>query len=194
MRRDSETRQFFRAFAAPAIVLLVLGLVVVGGCGEEAGRQGDTVTVIMRGGTFEPAEITIEPGVTVRWVNQDQTAHTSTAEGWQQDVEQPLLWNSMPMNPGESFERTFDTVGIYDYFCMVHQSYMHGKITVAEEGGPEPTDVYVPESTTTTAGHGHGGETTTTAADHGGSGDDHGEMTTTTGGDHMDMTTTSTEG
>jgi len=155
-----------------AVSLLLVGLAA--GCGEEAGREGDTVTILMEGLKFTPSEVTIEPGVTVRWINKDQTSHTATAQGWQQDVEQPLLWNSMPMNPGDSFERTFDTEGIFDYFCMVHP-YMTGKVTVVEEGGPEPTDAFVPTTsgqTTTTEGHQESGgaehnETTTTMHDEG---------------------------
>ena len=83
----------------------------------------------------------------------------------------------MPMNPGDEFERTFDTVGIFDYFCMVHP-YMTGTVTVQEAGGPQPTAF-----TTTTMG-----ETTTTM----------GEMTTTTMGEMttttMGETTTTTMG
>lgn len=125
-------------------LMLILALPLwSAGCGEEAGRSDDVVTVLMDGLQFTPSEVTIEPGVTVRWVNQDETSHTSTAEGWEEGADQPLLWDSTPLNPGESFERTFDSVGIYDYFCMVHP-YMTGEITVTEEGGPEPTDVFVP--------------------------------------------------
>lgn len=131
--------------------ILVASLAVGGfSCGGDA--EAGVVTVVMAGLTFTPSEITIAPGTKVRWVNEDQTAHTSTADGWSMETDDPLAWNSFPMNPGDEFERTFDAVGVFDYFCMVHP-YMTGAVTVEEPGGPPPTrPTTTTEAPTTTSG------------------------------------------
>lgn len=166
-------RSRFVVLVAACLVALVLAVVALAGCG---GTETGVVVVTMEGLKFSPSSITIAPGTTVRWVNKDNTAHTSTAQGWKMNADNPPeLWNSLPMNPGEEFERTFDTVGQFNYFCMVHP-YMTGVVTVQEEGGPEPTQL--PTNTTMGMTTTTGGMTTTTQA----------ESTTTTGEAHTETT------
>jgi len=112
------------------LLLLALGLLTLaGGLLTACGQPEGVVTVRMEGLKFTPQVVTIDPGTTVRWVNEDETAHTSTADGWSPDQDDPQKWNSFPMSPGDVFERTFESSGSFDYFCMVHP-YMTGTVTV----------------------------------------------------------------
>ena len=150
--QSTHRRSIVRRTVAGALVLAAVGAALVGGalslagCGTPA--EANTVTVEMKGLRFQPSDITIDQGTKVIWINKDEgTAHTSTAEGWQEGTTDPTKWNSMPMNPGESFERVFDTAGTFDYFCMVH-SYMKGVVKVRDANGNVPP----PETTTTSGG------------------------------------------
>ena len=62
--------------------------------------------------SFQPAEITIQAGTTVKWSNQDSVSHTSTSDD---DV-----WDSDGISPGEEFTFTLDEPGTYTYFCRFH--------------------------------------------------------------------------
>jgi len=83
----------------------------------------------MVGLRFVPSAVTIPPGTTVVWVNRDNTAHTSTSDGWRKSKNQADEWNSFPLSPGQTFARQFDTRGTFPYYCMVHP-YMQGVVTV----------------------------------------------------------------
>lgn len=86
--------------------------------------SGPVVVVEIRDLKFHPAEVTVAPGTTVRWVNEDPLAHTSTAEG---------AWDSGLLEPGAAFERTFGEPGRHDYLCTPHP-FMKGVVVVAEGG------------------------------------------------------------
>ncbi len=76
---------------------------------------------------FSPASLTINAGDTVEWTNVDTAAHTVTS-GSPADGPSGVFDSSLIMG-GASFENTFDEVGSYDYFCMVHP-WMVGNIQV----------------------------------------------------------------
>ena len=70
---------------------------------------------------FTPGEITIAPGETVTWTNDDGAPHGLEYQDGAAGVD-PLL-------PGSSFTRRFDQPGTYDYNCSVHP-YMTGRVVV----------------------------------------------------------------
>jgi plastocyanin len=71
--------------------------------------------------TFTPAEITIAPGETVTWTNDDGAPHgLEYADG---------AAGTNLLLPGASFSRQFDRPGTYDYNCSVHP-YMAGRVVV----------------------------------------------------------------
>jgi plastocyanin len=71
--------------------------------------------------TFVPAEITIAPGESVTWTNDDGAPHgLEYADGAQ---------GTNLLLPGASFSRQFDRPGTYDYNCSVHP-YMTGRVVV----------------------------------------------------------------
>ena len=70
--------------------------------------------------TFSPAEITVQRGEQVRWVNQDDIPHVVAADG---------AFTSPPLDTGDDYARTFAEPGRYEYFCAIHP-HMKGTIIV----------------------------------------------------------------
>ena len=87
---------------------------------------------------FEPVDITIKTGTTVKWVNDSNSRHTSTndpaLEKRAGESEMPKgaePWSSPFMTNGESFSQTFKVPGKYRYFCRNHGQFgMEATITV----------------------------------------------------------------
>lgn len=92
--------------------------------------------------TFDPPELTINVGQTVRWVNDSPLPHTATGDREQNPVntthpeyvtlpERADPWGSELLQPGEEYEHTFTEPGRYDYICIPHVlSGMRATITV----------------------------------------------------------------
>jgi len=76
---------------------------------------------------WSPADITINAGDTVHWMNVDTAAHTVTG-GSPADGPSGVFDSSLVMADA-TYEFTFDDTGSYDYFCMVHP-WMTGTVTV----------------------------------------------------------------
>jgi plastocyanin len=76
---------------------------------------------------YIPANITINAGDTVNWVNIDSAAHTVTG-GSPADGPSGVFDSSLVM-AGAEFAFTFNDSGNYDYFCMVHP-WMVGSVSV----------------------------------------------------------------
>ncbi|MCL1595269.1 MAG: plastocyanin/azurin family copper-binding protein [Actinomycetia bacterium] len=71
---------------------------------------------------FGPDEIVISVGDTLTWTNDEAgVGHTTTSDDG--------VWNSVLLNPGDTFEQTFDEAGTFTYFCSIHPS-MTASITV----------------------------------------------------------------
>jgi len=80
---------------------------------------------------FSPDEIIVSVGTTVTWTNKDTVGHTVTS-GSPNDPDAGKLFDSgSRWAPGEKFEHTFDTVGEFPYFCMIHP-WTTGKVVIAE--------------------------------------------------------------
>ena len=71
--------------------------------------------------TFTPASITVTPGTTVTWKNNDNMTHTVTADD--------NSFDSGNIGAGASFTRTFSVAGTFTYHCSIHPS-MTGKVVV----------------------------------------------------------------
>lgn len=82
--------------------------------------------------TFRPAEVTIAPGGTVRWVNDDATFHTVTSSA-KPDVRVPDgRFDAVLDEPGETFSRIFADAGTFPYYCQPHAEFMVGIVRVVE--------------------------------------------------------------
>ena len=86
---------------------------------------------------FSPNPVTVELGTIVTWANTDTAAHTATAGA---AADGPSgVWDSSLVMAGGSFSYTTDTVGSFDYFCMVHP-WMVGTLIVEEAGAAAAAD------------------------------------------------------
>jgi plastocyanin len=82
------------------------------------------ITVKIDNFTFAPSSITIAPGTTVTWVNEDDIPHTI--------VESNRVFKSKVLDTDDSFSYTFSTPGEVEYFCSLHP-HMTGKIIIKRE-------------------------------------------------------------
>jgi amicyanin len=83
--------------------------------------SGPGATVGMDHSTFIPSEITVAPGTTVTWVNNEAMPHTV--------VDANKGFRSKILAKDASFSFTFTTAGDYDYVCSIHPN-MKGKVIV----------------------------------------------------------------
>jgi plastocyanin len=105
--------------------LATLSLVALLVFAPSAWAQGQEVTVRMEDNFFDPANITVEPGTTVTWVQGGNNPHTTTSYDG--------LWDSGMIEGGSggTFSFTFEEPGTYDYFCVPHEQLgMIGTVTV----------------------------------------------------------------
>jgi len=105
--------------------LTTLSLVALLMFAPAAWAQGQEVTVRMEDNFFDPANITVEPGTTVTWVQSGNNPHTTTSYDG--------LWDSglIEGGSGGTFSFTFEKPGTYDYFCIPHEDLgMVGSVTV----------------------------------------------------------------
>jgi plastocyanin len=107
--------------------LILMSILLSSDAGAQGGQQ--TVTVSVQDFYFSPAQLVIEPGTTVRWVNQGTVPHSvvSTDSG-------PLA--SQVLQTGGTYQFTFQNPGTYTYHCSIHPS-MTASITVT--GGEATT-------------------------------------------------------
>lgn len=106
-------REFLRMSAVGTLALPVLATTA---------RAQTTHTVTIKNMAFTPASLTIAPGDTVTWVNEDRVRHS--AEDLNGAFDTGLLSN------GQSASLTFGGSGSFNYRCGPHAN-MRGSITVS---------------------------------------------------------------
>ena len=89
-----------------------------------------TMTVNIQDHAFDPAQLSVAPGTTVTFVNNDTEPHTATADNG--------LFDTGVLEPGYSFDVFFDGTGTVTYHCELHPD-MQGSIVVGEAGAAEGT-------------------------------------------------------
>jgi hypothetical protein len=91
-------------------------------------------------------QTTISVGDAVTWVYPNGgTVHTTTDCGASCDLPTfPPLWDSGIISVGGTFTWTFDTPGIYPYYCTLHPIDMRGTIVVESRRTPTPTPTSTP--------------------------------------------------
>lgn len=82
-----------------------------------------TVEVVIQNYRFEPAEVRIRVGDTVRWINQEKRTSHSVLFSQDQGGESERFF------PQETWQRRFDTPGRYPYSCGPHPE-MKGVVEV----------------------------------------------------------------
>jgi len=68
---------------------------------------------------FQPDQVTIKKGDTVIWTNIDPVPHDVKSKGFE----------SPDMKKGETYSKTFNEAGTFDYLCEIHPN-MKGKVIV----------------------------------------------------------------
>jgi len=89
------------------------------------GTTGDaaieTKTAKILDGSFEPLDLEVKVGTTVKWTNEGQKPHTVTSDKGD--------WGSGELANGQTFTATFTKAGTFEYHCKLHPD-MKAKITV----------------------------------------------------------------
>src|SRR3990170_13495 len=75
---------------------------------------------------YDPQDITVSIGTTVKWTNNDEMIHTVTSGT--PELGPSGIFDSSILNAGSSFEHTFSSAGSVDYYCIVHP-WMTGSVT-----------------------------------------------------------------
>lgn len=75
---------------------------------------------------FAPDVAWVERGGSVTWKNVDEEAHTTTAYASANDKPQRVpdgtsAWDSDMLETDDTFTKTFDTEGVYEYYCVPHE-------------------------------------------------------------------------
>ena len=80
-----------------------------------------TSVVHIRDDAFDPPSLTVRAGDAVTFVNDDDDAHTATADDGS--------WDSEGLNQGQKWTHTFAKAGKITYHCTVHP-FMKGALVV----------------------------------------------------------------
>jgi plastocyanin len=78
-------------------------------------------SVFIRDNYFDLADVAVEPGSSITWINEGSEPHTVTADNG--------LFDSGVLNPGESYTVWLEGAGTVTYHCTIHPS-MTGSIVV----------------------------------------------------------------
>lgn len=99
---------------------------------------GGAVEIEIGDGSFSPKVAVIAPGTMVRWTNVGEDRHSVTPDAGSQ-------FGIATLEPGESYEFTFEEAGRFGYFCSFHGAPGTGEFGTVRVMGratePEGTDV-----------------------------------------------------
>jgi plastocyanin len=128
-RRHSIRRPLFLAPPLVALCALVPAYGIAGGAhaaeAQAVTENAEAGIVKIGNFTFSPATLTVTPGTTVTWTNEDDIPHTVAAKN--------KAFRSKTLDTDDKFTFTFAAPGEYDYFCSLHP-HMVGRIVVKAAG------------------------------------------------------------
>ncbi len=117
------------------MIVLAIMAVLVAGCSSPTATPAATpaasatptsttpaptqASVQIKDFAFSPQDARVAKGGTVTWTNLDSTAHTISFSGVQSNV----------LNNGDTYSKTFNETGTFDYNCGIH-TYMKGRVLV----------------------------------------------------------------
>jgi plastocyanin len=134
-----------------AVVALVAVAAFVAACGSSSGASNTpaatpattpaatasgsatTSAVAIQNFTFTPKTLTVSPGTTVTWTNNDSTPHNvMSAVSISPNSATTSTFASANLNQGQTFSFTFTKKGVYFYECSIHKSLatMHAEVIV----------------------------------------------------------------
>lgn len=122
------TRRRTALAAAAAVAVGVIAAVIIllqngddGGSKPKPFVPDRDKTIVARGLAYRPTRLTLKVGDAVAFRNEDNVAHTFTADDGQ--------WNSRTVEPGKVYAYTLPQPGTYTFHCEIHPR-MKGTITV----------------------------------------------------------------
>ena len=90
---------------------------------------------------YSPTVIDIQAGDTITWKNNDTATHTVSTGTPHLGVDGRM--DSGLISPGGTFSHTFNTVGVYGYYCLMHP-WMTGTVNVGIDSPPvEPVSLSI---------------------------------------------------
>jgi plastocyanin len=124
------TRPLVRAASLllAAVALLLAGCGGSGSTGTSSSSSPASASsatpqaVTIKNYTFKPAKITVPAGTTVKFTNEDSTAHTATSTD-------SGVFESGAIQPGKTASITLKKAGTFTYYCAFHP-FMKGTIVV----------------------------------------------------------------
>jgi plastocyanin len=83
-------------------------------------------------GAFDPEVVSIAAGMSIRWLNAGNVPHNVTSNPGTLgcDPSSSEDFDSGKVDPGSTFDHTFNTPGSFSYHCEIHGCEMKGTITV----------------------------------------------------------------
>lgn len=88
------------------------------------------VGVSLKNTAYNPNVITVHVGTTVVWTNNETNGVQHTVTSGTPGAPSGLF-DSGTLNPGQTFQFTFNSVGTFPYYCRIHGEAMTGTVTVA---------------------------------------------------------------
>jgi plastocyanin len=127
----------FRLFTALSLtitvsVLTASALNATGGGGGGGGchqflRDEHATEVTIESSCYSPTIIRVQPGVSVTWTNRDDAPHNILGAGGISGSSH----RDLSLLRGGSFRHTFETAGIFPYYCSLHPG-MVGVVAVGD--------------------------------------------------------------
>jgi amicyanin len=90
--------------------------------GSDNPQSANSMNITIENSKFSMPEMTIAIGTTVTWTNKESASHTVTSDDGS-------YLNSPTLTNGQTYIKTFDKEGTYEYYCEYHPT-MKGKIIV----------------------------------------------------------------
>ena len=135
-----------RSRALLAVVTLVALAALVAACGGSSSASTTTPTTppAATGGAttsnvsivnlaFTPKTLTVSPGTTVTWTNNDSTSHNIVSSvSISLNSATTSTFASSTLSQGQTFSFTFTKKGVYFYECTIHKTLaaMHAEVIV----------------------------------------------------------------
>src|SRR5690349_16358458 len=130
------------------VALVAAALVLIGACGSGGSSKAEQpsefknvvdlrgktsgnypeVEVAVKDNDFVPPAIRINPGTTVKWVNQGRSPHDIQPADPAQEFGAPFGMRADKFAPHDEYEFRFDSPGVYRYYCSLHGSKTVGMI------------------------------------------------------------------
>lgn len=113
------------SYVSPFFALIALALLF-----PQASHAAQ-ITISITDSGYVPNSVTINPGDTVRWVNNGSSAHTVTSDEGSFD--------SVSLATGQSFAAVFNLAGNYAYHCRLHPNGGHTAVVKVVAPAPAPS-------------------------------------------------------